>query len=56
MAEALTNAGTRARVEHGVSLAWVYDIPGELGLESGERTIDWVERFAPAGSVGFGLG
>jgi aminodeoxyfutalosine deaminase len=56
VAEALTNAGTRARVEHGVSLAWVYDIPGELGLESGERTIDWVERFAPAGSVGFGLG
>ena len=56
VAEALTNARVRARDEHGVSLAWVYDIPGELGLASGERTIDWVERFAPAGSVGFGLG
>lgn len=56
VAEALTNARTRARDEHAVSLVWVYDIPGELGLESGERTIDWLERFAPAGSVGFGLG
>jgi aminodeoxyfutalosine deaminase len=56
VAEALTNARTRAMAEHGVSLAWVYDIPGELGLASGERTIEWVERFAPAGSVGFGLG
>jgi adenosine deaminase len=56
IAEALTNARVRAQDEHGVSLAWVYDIPGELGLESGGRTIDWVERFAPAGSVGFGLG
>jgi len=56
VAEALTNARTRARDEHAVSLVCVYDIPGELGLESGERTIDWLERFAPAGSVGFGLG
>jgi adenosine deaminase len=39
-----------------VELAWVFDIPGELGLPSGERTIDWVERHAPEGSVGFGLG
>ncbi len=56
VAEALTNGRLRAIDEHGVSLAWIYDIPGELGLASGERTIDWVERFAPAGSVGFGLG
>lgn len=56
IAEALTNGRRRAVDDHGVALRWVYDIPGELGLESGERTIDWVERFAPAGSVGFGLG
>jgi aminodeoxyfutalosine deaminase len=56
IAEALTNARAIARARHGVELAWIYDIPGELGLESGERTIDWVERFAPDGSVGFGLG
>lgn len=55
LAEALTRGRARARTE-GVALAWVFDIPGELGLPSGERTIDWVERYAPEGSVGFGLG
>jgi aminodeoxyfutalosine deaminase len=39
-----------------VDLAWVFEVPGELGLESGLRTIDWVERYAPEHSVGFGLG
>jgi aminodeoxyfutalosine deaminase len=56
VAEALTAGRARAAREQGVKLAWVFDIPGELGLESGERTIDWVERHAPEGSVGFGLG
>jgi aminodeoxyfutalosine deaminase len=56
VAEALTTGRRRARDEHGVELAWVFDIPGELGLPSGQRTIDWVERHAPDGSVGFGLG
>ena len=56
IAEALTTGRRRAHDEHGVELAWVFDIPGELGLPSGERTIDWVERHAPEGSVGFGLG
>jgi aminodeoxyfutalosine deaminase len=56
VAEALSAGGMRARTEHGVQLAWIFDIPGERGLASGERTIDWVERSAPEGSVGFGLG
>ncbi|MFY0408828.1 adenosine deaminase [Solicola sp. PLA-1-18] len=56
VAEALTSARRAARAEHGVELAWIFDIPGELGLPSGERTIDWVEQHAPEGSVGFGLG
>ncbi|KHL11137.1 aminodeoxyfutalosine deaminase [Mumia flava] len=55
LAEALTEGRRRARAT-GVELAWVFDIPGELGLVSGERTIDWVERHAPEGTVGFGLG
>ena len=53
---ALTEARNQARTDVGIELGWIFDIPGELGLESGERTIDWVERFAPEGSVGFGLG
>ena len=56
VAEALVAARTRARAEHGIEVGWVFDIPGELGLESGLRTIDWVERYAPEGSVAFGLG
>jgi len=56
VASALTSARSQVREEHGVELGWVFDIPGELGLASGERTIDWVERWAPEGSVGFGLG
>ena len=56
VAEALARARARARAELGLEVSWTFDIPGELGLESGERTIDWVERFAPEGSIGFGLG
>jgi aminodeoxyfutalosine deaminase len=56
LAEALIAGRRRARAEHGVELAWVFDVPGELGLASGERTIDWVERYGPEGAVGFGLG
>lgn len=56
IAAAYASGRDRALAEHGVELAWIFDIPGELGLPSGLRTIDWVEQHAPAGSVGFGLG
>lgn len=54
--EALVRARTAARDRFDLEVGWVFDIPGERGLPSGERTIDWVERWAPEGSVGFGLG
>lgn len=56
VAEALVRARTTARDRFDLEVGWVFDIPGERGLPSGERTIDWVERWAPEGSVGFGLG
>ena len=56
IAVAYTEGRRRALAEHGVEIAWIFDIPGELGLPSGLRTIEWVEQHAPAGSVGFGLG
>jgi len=56
VAAALTRARTTARERHGIEVGWVFDIPGENGPASGERTIDWVQRWAPEGSVGFGLG
>lgn len=58
--EALKTALTAGRAtvldRFGVQLAWIFDIPGELGLASGLRTIEWAEQHLPEGSVGFGLG
>jgi aminodeoxyfutalosine deaminase len=56
VAEALTAGRAAVLATHGVELAWIFDIPGELGLESAVRTIEWVERYQPEHSVGFGLG
>jgi aminodeoxyfutalosine deaminase len=46
----------RALAEHGVQLAWVFDIPSECGVESGLATARFVLDHEPAGTVGFGLG
>lgn len=46
----------RARDEHGVQLAWIFDIPGELGPESGLATAKFVLDHQPDGTVAFGLG
>lgn len=56
VAVAYAQGRRRALAEHRVEISWIFDIPGELGLRSGLRTIEWVERHAPDGSVGFGLG
>ena len=56
LAEALTQGRDEVRASFGVELAWIFDIPGELGLESGVRTVEWAEAHLPEGSVGFGLG
>jgi aminodeoxyfutalosine deaminase len=56
LAEALTAGRTRARAEHGVELAWVFDIAGSLGYKAGIATAEWVLRHRPEGTVGFGLG
>ena len=56
LSQALTDGRLQVLEEFGVELAWIFDIPGELGLESGVRTIEWAERHLPDASVGFGLG
>jgi aminodeoxyfutalosine deaminase len=55
VADALT-AGRAEAARLGTELAWVFDIPGEAGLVAADQTTDWVESYAPDGSVGFGLG
>ena len=56
LSDALTRGRRDALADHGVELAWVFDIDGEFGVPSGQRTLDWATRFAPEGSVGFGIG
>jgi aminodeoxyfutalosine deaminase len=56
LAEALTNGRRLAAVEHGVELAWVFDISSDLGARAGMDTIAWVLAYEPTGTVGLGLG
>ncbi|MBM7776345.1 aminodeoxyfutalosine deaminase [Actinokineospora baliensis] len=56
LAEALTLGRKRALAEHGVILAWVFDIPAGLERASDETSIDWVLTYMPEGTVGFGVG
>ncbi len=46
----------RALAEHSVALNWIFDIPGELGPESGLATAKFVLDHQPEGTVAFGLG
>ena len=54
--EAVEDARTAAERDHGVKLRWIYDIPGESGLPSGEDTLQYALHHAPETLVGFGLG
>jgi aminodeoxyfutalosine deaminase len=45
-----------ARAEHGVELAWVFDIPGEKGVVAGRETLAFALGERPDGLVAFGLG
>ncbi|WP_132124484.1 adenosine deaminase [Actinocrispum wychmicini] len=56
LAEALVDARRIALADHGVRFGWVFDINGYLGRDDAPRTMDWVLRHAPEGTVGLGLG
>jgi aminodeoxyfutalosine deaminase len=56
LSDALTRGRRDAREQHGVELAWVFDIDGEFGTPSGQRTLDWIRDFRPDGTIGYGLG
>lgn len=45
-----------AFAEHGVELAWCFDIPGEKGVVAGRETLVFALRNRPDGLVSFGLG
>jgi aminodeoxyfutalosine deaminase len=53
--EGLAEGRRRARAR-GVEFAWVYDIPGEMGLEAAAYTAHVAVEDPPEGLVAFGLG
>jgi aminodeoxyfutalosine deaminase len=54
--EAIEDARTHAEKELGVTLRWIFDIPGEAGLPSAEETLRVSTELRPDGLVAFGLG
>jgi aminodeoxyfutalosine deaminase len=54
--EAIEDARTAAEKELGVTLRWIFDIPGEAGLPAAEETLRIATKIRPDGLVAFGLG
>jgi adenosine deaminase len=54
--EAIEDARRRAQADHGVALAWCFDIPGEAGLPAADLTLEVALRQRPDGLISFGLG
>jgi aminodeoxyfutalosine deaminase len=54
--EALEDARVAAERDHGIVLRWIFDIPGELGLEGAEGTLRIALDHGPSTLIGFGLG
>ena len=53
--EAIEDARVAAHRDHGVRLQWIYDVPGEFGVEAAAETVSYLD-VAPPSLVGFGLG
>ncbi|MHB8505226.1 MAG: adenosine deaminase family protein [Acidimicrobiales bacterium] len=53
--EGLAEGRRRARAA-GVTLAWIYDIPGECGADAADSTAAFATEHPPDGLVAFGLG
>jgi aminodeoxyfutalosine deaminase len=55
LTEALDLAAREALDEHGVEIAYIFDIPGEYGEEAAKITLAHALEEPPAALVGFGL-
>ena len=53
--EAVEDARVAAERDHGVVLRWIYDVPGEFGVEAAAATVGYLP-VSPPSLVGFGLG
>jgi aminodeoxyfutalosine deaminase len=54
--EAIEDARTAAEKELGVTLRWIFDIPGESGIPAAIETLRIATDIRPEGLIGFGLG
>lgn len=54
--EAIEDARVAAERDLGIVLRWIFDIPGELGLEGADGTLRLALDHGPSSLVGFGLG
>ena len=54
--EAIEDARIAAERDFGLVLRWIFDIPGELGLEGAEGTLAVALDHGPSTLIGFGLG
>jgi aminodeoxyfutalosine deaminase len=53
--EAIEDARVAAQRDHDVRLQWIYDVPGEFGIEAAAATVSYLEASPPT-LIGFGLG
>ncbi len=54
--EAIEEGRAAALRDHGIELRWIFDIPGELGVEGAAGTLDVALNHGPSSLIGFGLG
>ena len=54
--EAIEDGRVAAERDHAVTLRWIFDIPGELGLPAAEETVRIAVDHGPDALVAFGLG
>jgi aminodeoxyfutalosine deaminase len=54
--QALDLAAKQSLAEHGVEMAYIFDIPSEFGKEAAEITLNHALGEPPAALVGFGIG
>lgn len=53
--DALEAGRAIAHSDHGVRLGYIFDIPGEFGLEAADATLGFLRDYAPAGTLAVGL-
>ncbi|WP_159941998.1 MULTISPECIES: adenosine deaminase [unclassified Nocardiopsis] len=56
LAHALARGRDLVAERHGVTVNWIFDASGDDGPQGALDTVDWVLRYRPEGTVGFGLG